>query len=107
MREEKAMPMDALKPGMSLARDVTDAAGNCLLPAGTALTELLLQRLRQRDGLAQVWVLADSAMSAQEKAAKRAQIEATLQARFAPVMERPLMQQLYEVTLDYLSESLR
>lgn len=42
------LPIDQAQPGMVLAAPVQDAKGNVLVGAGTALTAMHLQRLKER-----------------------------------------------------------
>lgn len=84
--------IEALTPGMILAKPVTNAAGLVVLPSGAALDEGTLPHL-QRLGVDAVFI-----EGAPDDAGGKtlAELEAELHHRFRLVRQDPLQQQLLE-----------
>lgn len=106
MLQKKMVALAEVMPGMALANDVTDAQGNRLLGAGTALTERHLEQLARR-GVETVEVLARLELSEEELTRRRAAIEAELEQRFRKVADQPLMRQLRALVLEHRMESMQ
>jgi hypothetical protein len=103
LSREEQVPLDAILVKMRLSRDVFDFHGNRLLPAGTCLSQQMIERLHER-GIDQVWVWVKRVLSPQEHERCRRQVEERLAERFASTLEQPLMRALYEQVLAYRLE---
>ncbi len=89
--------------GMRFATDVTDEKGQRLVPAGTVVTERLLEQLA-RHGICAVNVVAP--MSEEERHAAREDVTQRLEHRFSLVKDDPLMAELYRLILNYRTKDL-
>lgn len=94
------MTLDNIQPGASLARDVVDANGNCLLAAGAELSKNTLALL-QRRGIKGVAIVCESKLTAEQWDDLQQAIEQQLARRFRNTQENPHMQQLHALLKEY------
>lgn len=101
------LPLAEVSPGTLLADDLADGTGNVLLTAGTRIDAALLATLA-RHGIDAVPVAASEASagagSAEDRAARAAEIRATLEKRFAGAGNNPASQALFETVLAHRLE---
>lgn len=100
----RALDIDAIVPGTAVARDVCDAGGRVLVPAGATLSESLLQALARR-GIPQVEVEIEEAIDPAVLEARVRQIETDLDNRFRLAGEGSETRQLRQAVHDFLVES--
>ncbi len=91
--------------GMTIASDVLDEHGQCLLAAGSLLTARQLELLRAR-GIATVEVDAGPDDEARREA-RCAQMRERLERRFDRVIDQPLMNELLQTLVDYREKALQ
>lgn len=96
----RQLPLEQTEIGMHLAVAVSDQAGRCLVPAGTIITERLLEQLN-RHGVTTVTVLVSSSLSEEEKRLRREAITERLTRSFGCSIDKPLMTELYRLVLAY------
>ncbi|MBP7765446.1 MAG: hypothetical protein K4445_01360 [Deltaproteobacteria bacterium] len=91
--------VDKLEPGMKLARPVTGPNGMVLLGEGTELTEKWIERIRDMD-VAAIYVDGPPVQTL-----SREEALAALDARFAPVEDKPRMGDIKKLVREHI-ESL-
>lgn len=92
--EEQALEQVSI--GARVALDVVDARGDLLLGAGSVISERALQQLARR-GVTALPVMVDETLTA----AQRAALAAQLQAQFSSVRGQPLMEELLQLMQRY------
>ncbi len=100
MKTMTLMLLSNIQPGATLARDVLDASGKCLLAAGTELSTKTLALL-QRRGVKSVALSQENPLSAEQEEAWRQTMEQQLSWRFRQVQDDPHMQQLQGLLRKY------
>ncbi len=109
MKNKKPLLIDEAATGMTLAQDVADVNGVCLVAAETALTVAMLASLKRR-GVKSLIVWEEQELSDEAlEDERRAQCEAWSQAlehRFRQVEDDANMQRLKEILLAYRLQGL-
>ena len=100
------VPLDKAKDGMKLAGDVMDSAGNMLMKAGTVLNAAAIERLKARNIMNLSVEEVPSNLTPEQKAQKKAEVEAELAAMFADVRSQPLMNTLFTAAVQYHQSKL-
>lgn len=106
MKTRVRVSIDDVAEGAELAADLQDAKGRILIKQGTALSAESISALRRRN-IDAVEVFADQALDAEEIAARRAEIAARVEARFAAHGDNALMQRFKTEVIAYRCEVLR
>lgn len=101
----RLIPLAQALPGMKLAADVCDAGGSSLLAAGAELTQGMIALL-QRRGVAQVLIAEEEIPTPEQRAARRAEVAARVDAMFSKSGDDPLMAKLRQALLAYRLEAL-
>ena len=103
------LKIDALKPGMVLARSVHNQQDLLLLEKGTSLTKKRIWMLKTW-GIAQVSIKGrgqnDESSAHEVEFETRESIERELRAKFADVIDDPVMQEIMEAAGRQLQKSL-
>ncbi|MCW9023831.1 MAG: hypothetical protein OQK73_04040 [Gammaproteobacteria bacterium] len=101
----KILGLDQVTAGMTLAQDVLDASGNCLMVSGVVLTKKQLDSLSKR-GINSLAIEFEQELSAEEIAALRNTCITQFEHRFRHVQDDVEMQQLKNILMAYRLESL-
>lgn len=99
------IPLAQATPGMILAADICDAGGNSLLAEGAELTQGVIASL-QRRGVAQILIAEEEILTPEQRATRRAELVARVDAMFHKCGDDPLMAKLREVLLAFRLEAL-
>ncbi|MDD5330710.1 MAG: hypothetical protein PHX38_11950 [Sulfuricella sp.] len=99
--KSKWMPLERAEVGMVLAQDVLDAGGGCLLAQGGELTEASLASLRRRGVDHVVVAVAEEALSAEQRAAREAEMRARIDRLFRKAGSDPMLLKLHATILQY------
>lgn len=105
MKDKQHIELKQASPGMTLAQDLLDIEGHCLITTGTLLTENKLACLRCR-GIRNLVVWGAEALSSQEIATRRSAAQTQLNRRFQQVEQEPTMQELKAMLLAHRLEDL-
>jgi len=105
MKDKQHIKLEQAKPDMTLAQDLLDIEGHCLMTTDTLLTEDKLASL-QRRGILNLVVWGAKALSPQEIAEQRTAAQAQLDQRFRQMEQEPTMQTLKAVLLAHRLEGL-
>lgn len=97
------LAIDDARPGMRLAEAVADAMGQVLVPAGSELTESMLQNLRRRE-VATLTVEREIADGSAAREAQRAKVVEQLDRLFRKAGDGAETRQLYQAILDFRLE---
>jgi len=103
LRVLATIAIDDAQPGMRLAEAVVDATGQLLVPAGSELTESLLQGLRRRE-IAELTVEREIEEDAAAREARRAKAVEQLDRLFRKAGDGAETRQLYQAILDFRLE---
>ena len=109
MKNKKPLLIDEVVTGMTLAQDVVDVNGVCLVAGQTTLTVAMLDSLKRR-GIRSliVWEeqeLSDEALEDEQRAQREAWSRA-LEHRFRQVADDANMQRLKDILLAYRLQGL-
>ncbi len=109
MINEKTLVLDEAVTGMTLAQEVQDANGVCLVASGTVLTAAMLESLKRR-GVKTIVVQEELELSEEkleeEKQAQREAWTRSLEQRFRQVENDANMQRLKRILLAYRLQGL-
>jgi hypothetical protein len=105
MKNNKVVSLEQATEGMTLAQDVIDASGNCLMVSGVVLTKNQLSSLKKR-GINSIAIEFEQEISAEEITALRNASIAQLDHRFRQVQDDVDMQRLKNVLLAYRLDCL-
>lgn len=103
MKIRESLPIDDVKTGCRLAEAVTDSAGRMLVPAGTEITENVLDALKRRD-IPTLMIEREQEENPVAYEARRHQVEQTLNQRFQRAGEGAETRVLYQAVLAYFME---
>ena len=105
MKIKKILSLEQATAGMTLAQDVLDANGNCLMAAGVALTTSHMNSLRRRS-INSIAIEFEQELSAEEITAQREACITHLEHRFRQQQHDADMQCLKNVLLAYRLDSM-
>jgi len=105
MKDKQHIELEQARPGMTLAQDLLDIEGHCLMTIDTLLTEDKLACL-QRRGIRNLVVWGVKTLNPQEVAARSTAAQTQLDRRFRQVEQEPTMQELKAVLLAHRLENL-
>ena len=100
---QQILAIDEITPGMRLAASAADAGGHVLLPAGTELTESMLQSLRRRD-IAELLIEAKIVEDPAVVEARRAGLKKQIEQLFRKAGTEPETMALHQAILDFRME---
>ena len=100
MKTAKKLAIDQLETGMVLAQDVCDAGGSRLLAQGSAISDATISSLRRR-GVASVLIAFEETLSAEEMAARTAEIHSQVDHLFRQAGNDPMLLKLRATLLQY------
>ncbi|WP_265942594.1 hypothetical protein [Dechloromonas sp. A34] len=103
MKVLESIAIDDAQPGMRLAEAVADAMGQVLVPAGSELTESMLQGLRRRE-IAALTVEREIEEDSAAREARRARVVEQLDQLFRKAGDGAETRQLYQAILDFRLE---
>ena len=98
--EQKQMAVTEVEAGAEVAADVFDNAGHLLVPAGTELTEKMLQILDRR-GISTIEVREQVVLDDEEKQEMLAEVQSRLDSQFAATEQSSCVGQLKEMLFRY------
>ncbi len=101
----QAIPLDLAKPGMTLARDVANAIGIVLVPAGATLTDAHLERLAKME-VASIIVSESVDIPGKVRLTPEQRLE-RLTDRFSRVNDRPEMAKIHDAFRRLFDGSLK
>ncbi len=104
MKVKKQIKLEQAEAGQSLADDVCDPQGNCLMAAGVELNTAILKRLQDR-GVEILMVWEEQMLSETELAEQQLAIKARLAHRFRQMQDDPGMRRLHDMLLAWRMES--
>ncbi len=109
MKNKKPLPLDEAATGMTLAQEVLDVNGVCLMAAQTTLTVAMLASLKRR-GIKNIMVweereISDEALEEERRALREACTQA-LEHRFRQMQDDANMQRLKKILLAYRLQGL-
>jgi len=105
MKDKRHIELERAEPDMTLAQDLLDIEGHCLMTTGTLLTEDKLACL-QRRGIRNLVVWRTETLSPQEVVVRRTAARTQLDRRFRRVEQEPAMQELQAMLLAHRLEGL-
>jgi len=106
MKDKQHIELEQVRSGMTLAQDLLDIEGHCLMTTDTLLSEDKLACLH-RCGIRYLVVWGAETLSPQEVAARRTAARTQLDHRFRQVEQEPDMRELKAILLDYRLEKLK
>jgi hypothetical protein len=106
MTAQDVIALDDARPGMRLGVALADRTGQVLVPAGTELTENLLQALQRRD-IAAICVEREVAEDPAAREARLAAVKAAADHLFRAAGDGMATRTLYQCIVDFRSEPRR
>ncbi len=92
------VPVDKLKPGMKLAKPVTNPSGMTLLGEGTELTDELIERLNNMN------ITSVHIEGASKPQKPKEELLAELDARFEKTKDKPYMSTLKKLVREHIED---
>lgn len=103
MKVPETIAIGDARPGLRLAEAVTDAVGQVLVPAGSEVTESMLQGLQRREVMT-LTVEREVEEDPAAREARRASVVAQLDRLFRRAGDGTETRQLYQAVLDFRLE---
>ena len=105
MKSKKQINLDEAAAGVTLAQEVLDLNGHCLMAADVVLTAANLASLKRR-GIKNLVIWEEREISEEEMNARREACIASLEHRFRLLEDDAVMQQLKKILLTYRLQEL-
>jgi len=100
MKEKLTITLAEVKLGDTIASDITDNIGNCIVSEGIVLDDKLLTGLLKRD-IDNLEVFRNKQLSEEEKQNKIAELTSQVDSRFHNMKDVPIMQKLKKIVVQY------